>query len=144
MQAVDGQRLAFLCRLGKKSLRRGEKIDEANAIRLGHFGHGIGVVLKIRIILPREGIIPVLMLLGGDRREEHYARSPFSTVVLLREILEERVQVRLELFQPLVPLERLVKAVEGEDHVGPRPGQPLVTRTEVLRTVPSRDFVTGG
>ena len=58
-------------------------------------------------------------------------------------MLDPGIQVGLELRQPLGPLEGLVVAKKSDDHIGLRPGQPIVWRTKILGTVPIGHLVTG-
>ena len=107
--------------VGVELLRRREQVDELHAVRLRDLGHRVGVELEVRVVRGGVGVVRVLVLLVRDRREQHDARRCPCRCSSSPRVLQELVEVRLELRQPLLALERLVEAEEREDHVRLRP-----------------------
>ena len=125
-EGIKGEGMALPGRLLVEALRRVEKVHKQRVVGFSHLRHRDGIELKVGVVRARIGQVRVGQLFVGDRGEEHEARRAFAAVVRLPGVLEKFLEVLLERSDSLRPLERLVEAVEGENHVGTGLGQPIV------------------
>ena len=118
------------------------EVHEQHPGRPRHLPHRPGIPPQIRVVRCRVRIIRILMPLLRDGRDQNNpGRTPPGIVAAAR-LLEPSPQIRAKALQPSLASKRLVEPEKRQNHIRPHLAQPVVRRTEILRSMPHNHFVT--